>query len=196
MANDRPEHRLSHWIDELLERIILRDGPYHWTAVDTGTILVKTGTEEEKRRARAAWENHRKYIGIKPHHLDTYLYQAPLYAQIELKIATSSDAAWKAITQGQRDTIVVLERQKCGHGFAWSIRSYYDVIKRLGFRLHPNAANIVVEIEARYAAAQREAEIKHNAPAKAYKAPRKSSGGKPSAARLKATEALRKRVAF
>lgn len=169
---DHPERRLSHWTMEFLDRVMLTDVPHHWTAVDTGTILTKQGTAEEKRAARAAWENSRRFMGIKPHHLDTYVYQYPLFAQIELKVAKTEDAAYKAVTTGQSDTMRALARQQCHYSVAWSIRSYCDALRRIGFRLHANTENIVVEYEHRYEAAQVVAEIKSGAVVRKVSKPR------------------------
>lgn len=178
MKNDTPEHRLQHWVIEMLDRIILTDVPHHWTGIDHSVKMTN-----QSDQAKMNFENHRKFMGIKPHHLDTYVYQAPIFAQIELKFAASEDAARKALTTGQMDTMVVLERQKCPHGFAWSIRSYYDVLRRIGFRLHGNAENIVAEIEARHAAAHVGAHIKRAAPPKTRT--HKPRAAKPSKAHLR-----------
>lgn len=169
---DRPEHRLSHWCIELLDRIMVGDCPRWWTAVDTGTEILKKTPE-----ARMAWEAHRRYMGIKPHHLDIYIYQYPLFSQIELKYEKTHAAAARAITTGQADTFVALRQADVMPGFAWSIRSFYAELIRIGFRLHGNAENIVTEIEARYAAAQEAADIKM---AKPYKPSAKPRAKKPS----------------
>ena len=157
---DHPEHRKQHWCLELVDRILLVDGPTWFTAVETGEIIVKQGTKEERDRARFARENRRRYQGIKPHHLDTYIYQHPLYAQIEMKDAETEDAALKALSVGQEDTIKALTRNHVPWAVAWSPASYLAAMRRIGFRLHANADNILVEIEARLAAAQDKADVK------------------------------------
>lgn len=195
MRNDKPEARLSHHIiEELLERIVLTDAPSWWTAIDHSVKM-----SNESPQAKMNFENHRKWMGIRPHHLDTYVYQYPLYAQIELKFATSRTAAEKALTIGQRDTMAVLTRRRVPNGFAWSIRSYYEELVRIGFRLHSNAENIVREVEARYAAAQDTADIKREeaksgVPAK--KRYTKPYAAKPSRQQIARVEAVRSRVLF
>lgn len=183
---DHPEHRKQHWCLELVDRALLVDGPTWFTAVETGEIIVKQGTKEEKDRARFARENKRRYQGIKPHHLDTYIYQQPLYAQIEMKDAETEDAAMKALSVGQRDTITALERNRVPWAVAWSPRSYLAAMRRIGFRLHANADNILVEIEARLAAAQDKADVKKTAPkkrARSVKAGPRYTAGKQTQAR-------------
>lgn len=184
---DQPEHRLSHWlVEELFERIILTDVPAWWTAVDHSVKMTNQSAE-----AKFNFENHRKWMGVRPHHLDTYVYQYPLYAQIELKFANTRDAAEKALTTGQRDTMAVLNRRGVSNGFAWSIRSCYDELRRIGFRLHGNAENIVREIEHRYAAAQMTAEMKKAAPKKKHSS--KPRAAKPTAAQLRRFAGVRAR---
>lgn len=190
MKNDQPEHRLSHWCLELCDRIVLTDEPSWWTAIDHSVKM-----SNDNPQAKMNFENHRKFMGIKPHHLDIYIYQYPWFAQIELKFAASQSAAEKALTQGQRDTITALTRRRVPNGYAWSIRSFYEVLCRIGLRLHGNAENIVREIEVRYAAAQDGAEIKRAAPPKKRPAGR-GYKPKPSARRVAQVEAIRSRTLF
>ena len=185
---DQPEHRLSHFCGLLADRIILSDGPCWWTAQDTGTALFKQGSDEEKRRARLNWENHRRFMGIKPNQLDWRVYQSPVYAEIELKFAATEAAALKALTQGQRDTITALDRHRVRSAVAWSVVSFYEALRRIGFRLHGNAANIAVEIEARWRAAD-EAARGPDAKSKPKRAS-KPRAAKPSARSLARVRAL------
>jgi hypothetical protein len=190
VSNDQPEHRLSHWCIELCDRIVMTDQPSWWTAIDHSVKMSK-----DTPQAKMNFENHRKFMGIRPHHLDLYIYQYPWFAQIELKFAATRAAAEKALTTGQQDTMGALDRARVPNGYAWSVRSFYEVLCRLGFRLHANADNIVREIEVRYAAAQDLADIKRSAP------PKKRAAGpgyqpKPSASRIRQVEAIRARVRF
>lgn len=152
---DQPEHRLSHHCCALLERILV--GDCHFTAVDTGTQMVSKSPQ-----ARMNWENHRKWMGIKPHHLDIYIHQRStgIYTQIELKVGGNH------LTTGQEDTVGLLVRKGYRPGVAWTIRQFFDAIAYAGFELHGNAENIVREIEQRYAAAQDTADLKKAAPPK------------------------------
>ena len=144
---DHPEHRLSHYVDTLLDRIVLE--PCWFSAVDTGTVMVNSTPT-----ARMRWEQRRRAMGIKPHHLDWYVYQAPLFGQIELKFGSNKPSA------GQQDTMAALARQNIAHGCAWSVLDVYRWLRDSGYRLHANAENIAHEIEARWRAAQDGAERK------------------------------------
>ena len=190
MRNDQPEHRLQHWCCKLLDQIVIRDVPCWWTAVDTGTPLFKQGDESQRLTARFAWENNRKYMGIKPHHLDLYVYQKPIFAQIELKAAASETAARKAVTNGQRDTMTALTGNCIPNELAWSIRSFHAALVRIGFRLHGNAETVVQLFEARHVAAQDAAEIKAEKPRKVSR-PR---AAKPTAAAIARSVARQGRV--
>ena len=152
---DKPEARLSHWCIELLDRIVVTDQPSWWTAVDHSVKMTN-----QTPQAKMNHENHRKYMGIRPHHLDVYIYQYPLFSQIELKFANTQSAAEKALTVGQRDRMTALAGRGVPTGYAWSIPSFYEALRRIGYRLHATAESIVREIEARYAAAQDMAVIK------------------------------------
>lgn len=155
---DQPEHRLSHYAVEMLDRLLLEDG--YWTAIDNGTQTVKKTPE-----ARMAWENHRRWMGIKQSHLDIYVYQLStgIYGQFELKVLG------KEPTRGQRDTMAVLKRRRIPVDWGHSLRSLYNWLERSGFRLHGNAENIVFELEDRHAAAERHAALKKDKPHRAPK---------------------------
>lgn len=174
------EWRLSHWACEMLERILLSDVPIWVTAVETGTYL--PGASDAQRFAT---ENNRKYRGIKPHALDLDIYQAPLRAFFELKIGTNKPS------ENQFTTMRMANERRIPSGWGNSLRQVYVFVSQCGFRLHLNAANIVVEIEARHAAAEREAEVER--PVKKRAAPRQA---KPTAAKLRAVAAVRERVRF
>lgn len=184
MKNDQPEHRFSHWCLELMDRIILTDQPSWWTAVDHSVKMTNQTPE-----AKMNYENHRKYMGVRPHHLDLYVYQYPLFSQIELKFADTHAAAEKALTTGQRDTIAVLTRRGVPNGYAWTIRSFYEVLCRIGYRLHANAENIVREIEHRYAAAQDLVDMKPPSKKRTYRQPKV----KPTAGQLRKVRVMYER---
>jgi len=167
------EHRLSHFCDKLIERIVLE--PYWATAVDTGTVLFS-----KNPYARIMWENHRRWMGIKPHHLDWYIYQNPIFVQIELK------HGYNQLSPGQRTTIRLLEERGIQADVCWTIPQFYSTLLNAGFRLHGNAQNIMFEIDERYQAAERKAEEpKAKAPA------RKPSAPRPERTKLAAIERIR-----
>lgn len=161
---DQPEHRLSHWVSELCDRIILTDGPAWWTAVDVEEKLVKDTPEARMFRAMK-----KKVMGIKPGHLDWCVYQTPIYCQIELKVARNRDEAMGKLTNNQRGTFTALARARVPFGLAWDVTSFYGELVRIGFRLHGNAAAIAAECQARYEVAQDTADIKRGTPVKASK---------------------------
>lgn len=155
----KPEHRLSHWCMELCDRIILRDGPHWWTAIDTGSMIGYGKSEEKSDRIRMAMEASKKYQGIKPHALDLMIYQAPTLLMCELKIANDERAARKALSRGQLDTMEVLDRCLIFNTVSWSIPSFYSALRTHNFRLAENAWTTVKLIEEEYAAAVRASEI-------------------------------------
>ena len=163
---DQPEHRLSSFVDSLLDRIVVVDAPAWWTAVDTGTIMVI-----KSREARMNWEQKRRARGIKPAHLDWYLYQEPRYTQFELKYGD------KDASPGQDGTMTGLQRVGIPTAVCNSVLSVYEHLKRAGFRLHGNAHNIAIEIEARWRAADSAA---RPAPKKRRGGPVKPKGLPPS----------------
>ena len=98
---DQAEHGLSHWVDLFLERALLP--PCWFTAVDTGTY--RPGITREQWMAA---EQKRRAMGIKPHHLDWYVYQRAtgIYVQFELKVAG------RPTLPGQDQTLDALHRNK------------------------------------------------------------------------------------
>ena len=163
---DQPEHRLSHFCAELLTRILTE--PCWFTAQDTAGRAIGA-TWQEQQNSRMHWEQNQKWYGVKADQLDWRIVQPPIYAEIELKWGKGER------TEGQKRTIAALTARGIPTGCAWTLREFYDLLVRAGFRLHGNAANILTEIEARHAAAQDPATMKKGA-----KPARKS---KPRAAR-------------
>lgn len=174
---NQSEHRFSHYACELLERILLED--CWFTAVDTGTQMTK-----KTAQARFAWEAHRRWMGIKPSHLDLYVYQRQtgIYAQYELKVGSNK------LTTGQETTRRLLADRGIPTGCCWNIMDLYGVILRAKFNLHGNAANIAVEVDERHLAAEREAVIKSGVVKK--HSPSKPRV-RPSPAKLKAVAKIR-----
>ncbi len=138
--SDAPEWRLQHFAHMLLERIVLE--PCWITGVEDARVMMKGSREalmrmEQRRRAR----------GIRPHHLDHVVYQAPLYTQIELKYGKGKP------TEGQEATMRLLSERGIPTACCWTIMQIYEHMRSAGFRLHGNAENIAREIEARWRAA-------------------------------------------
>ena len=182
---DQPEHRLSHWCRELLARILLE--PCWATAQDTaGRAIGATWAEQQQSRMR--WEQNQKWYGVKPDQLDWRIFQAPIYAEIELKFGDNKP------TTGQQTTMRLLRERDIPTGCAWTLREFYGLLVEARFQLHANAANILTEIEARHAAAQDAAVLKKKAP-KSYVA-QKPRAPKPSAAAVRRMNAVRGRVPF
>jgi hypothetical protein len=147
---DQPEHRLSHFVDALLDRVLVE--PCWYSAVDHGAAPMG-GTKEEQKNARMVRAQRMKARGIKPSHLDWFVYQRGIYAQFELKIGKNDP------DDGQETTMRLLRERDIPTGCAKTLRQFYDLLVGAGFALHPNAANILVEIEARYAAADDKAQM-------------------------------------
>jgi hypothetical protein len=154
---DQAEWGLSHWVNSFLDRVML--GKCWYTAVETGTIML-TKTPE----ARMAEAARRKARGIKPNHLDWYVWQREtgIYAQIELKVGTN------AATPGQEATMAALARNDIPHAICHSVHEVHEFMVIAGFRLHGNADNIAAECHQQYLAKRREAQAK-----KPARAPRK-----------------------
>ena len=148
---DQPEHRLSAHVNMLLERIMVE--PYWATAVETGTIMVN-----QSPQARMNAEAKRKKRGIKPAHLDWYAYQHPVYAQFELKVKGGR------VSDNQDVTIKLLHERRIPAAVCWNICDVFNFLRSNNFRLHPNAANIAIEVSERWYAAQREADAKKGTP--------------------------------
>ena len=176
---DRPEHRFSHWVDVLMDRILLPC--CYYTAVDTGTQVFK-GTDA----ARFAWENHRRFMGIRPHHLDFYGWQgfenAPpghgIYTQFELKYGKNDT------NDGQDQTLDVLRRNNIPTGVYRTIVDVFAHMRDAGFRLHGNAASIAHEVELRWRAADEAARGPAPAPKKRRASARSAYPTRPSKAAL------------
>jgi len=137
------EHRFQHWCCEYLDRALLTDVPVWFTSIESGSYM-----QDATKEQRFAWEGHRKYRGIKPCHLDLYVYQKPLFAQFELKVGTNK------LTSGQRVTIRLLRDRDIPTGCAYTLREFHSLLVASGFRLHGNAENILKEVELRLAAAE------------------------------------------
>ena len=182
---DRPEHRFSHWVDVLMDRILLP--PCYYTAVDTGTQVFKGKKgSKEAENARFAWENHRRYMGIKPYHLDWYGWQgfenAPpghgIYTQFELKYGKNDT------NDGQDQTLDVLRRNNIPTGVYRTIVDVFAHMRDAGFRLHGNAASIAHEVELRWRAADEAARGAVAAPKKRRASARSAYPTRPSKAAL------------
>ena len=143
------EHRFSHYVNAYFERVLV--GDCWFTAVETG-VYMKGATDEARMRA----ETLRKARGIKPAHLDWYVYQREtgIFGQLELKVGKNRPNA------GQEVTIRLLEERKIPAGCAWTIPQVHDWAVDSGFKLHGNAKNIVRELHQRHLAADLEAEGK------------------------------------
>lgn len=167
--NDDPEHRLSHWFGEMVERVLME--PCWCTAIDHSGRAIGA-SNVERRRAQMIWRERQKKMGIKPDHLDWYFYQVAtgIYAQFELKRPDGGPGP----TTGQEDTMRLLRDRGIPNGWGRSILDGFNFLRAAGFRLHPNSGNIVTEIIERHAAAEREAAVKKAAPRKRA-APRKAA---------------------
>lgn len=164
---DQPEHRLSHFVDALLDRIMVE--PCWFSAVDHGAAPMG-GTKEAQKTARMVRAQRMKARGIKPSHLDWFVFQGGIYAQIELKVGSNNP------DDGQDTTMRLLRERGIPTGCAKTLRQFYDLLVDAGFMLHANAANILTEIEARHAAADDKAVlIKTGVVKKKRYAPRKAS---------------------
>lgn len=152
MQYDQAEHRLSHYIDALLDRILLE--PCWYSAIDHFAVPMGE-TDESKKIANMVRFQRLKAMGVKPAHLDWFVYQKStgIYAQIELKVG------YKSPSVGQETTMKKLRERGIPTGCAKTIRQFYNLIVDAGFLLHANAENIVTEIEARHAASDDKAEM-------------------------------------
>jgi hypothetical protein len=164
---DRPEARLSHYVASLLERIVVE--PAWFTAIDSAQPM---GSQAPGARAR--WEQQRRTMGVKPAHLDWMIYQAPRYAQIELKIASP-------VSANQEATMAALARNGIPSGVCRSVLDVYRFLNAEGFTLHGNAFNVAMEVEARWRAAQDEVDLRKTKPPMPQKS-RKTRAPKPSLA--------------
>ncbi len=183
---DHPEHRLSSHIfgrNGLVERIVIERG-WH-TAVETGTRL-HNATEQQ----RFAVEERRKKRGIKPSHLDGYVYgrESGEMVHIELKYGDGR------LTTGEESTMAALNVQGIANVCCWTVLEVYAFLKTTRLRLHGNADNIAVEIEARWRAADELVRGKDAAPKK-KRAPAKAKEAKPTSAKLRKFAGVRARFA-
>jgi hypothetical protein len=144
MARDQPEWRLSHYVDALLDRILLE--PCWYSAVDHGAAPMGK-TDDQQRQANMVRAQRMKARGVKPAHLDWFVYQSGIYAQFELKHGNGKPH------DGQLTTMRLLQERGIPTGCAWNLTQFYDLLVAAGFQLHANARNILTEIEARHAAA-------------------------------------------
>lgn len=175
----QPEHRLSKIVDLMLDRILV--GNFWHTAIDhSGAAIGKT------EQAQMAWRQRQSAMGIKPSHLDFYIYQRDtgIYAQFELKRGKNGP------TEGQQTTMRLLTERGIPTGCAWTLPEFFELVVKAGFRLHPNARNILVEMGERLAALDRAAALKATKPRKV--SPPRSA--KPTAAAIARSVALRGRV--
>jgi hypothetical protein len=156
MKKDQPEHRLSAYVDTLLERIVTQ--PAWFTAVETGTVMVNKSPQARMNEAAK-----RKKRGIKPFHLDWMIYQRPNYAQFELKVGHNKT------TDGQDTTIRMLHERGISAGVCQSVFDVWVFLHAARFDLHGNAENIARELEATWRAAQDTADVKKTLPTKVYK---------------------------
>jgi hypothetical protein len=182
---DHPEHRLSSHVfgrNGLIERIITESG--WWTAVETGTWL-KDATDQQ----RFAHEERRKKRGIKPNALDGYVYGrlSGVMVHIELKYGSGG------LTTGEEDTIKALNAQGILNACCWTVLEVYEFLVTTGLRIHGNARNIAVEVEARWRAAD-EAVRGASAPPK-RKAASRPRTAKPTQAQLRQFAGVRARAA-
>jgi hypothetical protein len=174
------EHRLSHWVEKLLERVLLE--PCWFTAQDHSGAGIG-GTDAEQRRRQGNKQQKQKWYGVKPSQLDWRVIQAPIYAEFELKYGNGDT------TDGQDTTIRLLVDRGIPTGCFWTLEEVYDFLVTTGFRLHGNSKNILKQISEEYAAAERKAGAKKVAPKS--KRSSKPFTPKPSAARMRKSNALR-----
>jgi hypothetical protein len=189
MARNQAEHRLSHYVDKMLDRILVE--PCWYTAIDHSARAIGGSPQ-----AQMNWRQRQKAMGIKPSQLDWSIEQQaidipspePLWrvAKIELKYGRNGP------DDGQETTMRLLAHRGIITACCWSISEVYQSLKAGRFVLHPNADNIVHEIIERHAAAEREAGLAVSKPA----AKRMTVGPKPTVAQIGRAEALRKRVMF
>ncbi|HEX2941525.1 MAG TPA: hypothetical protein VHO91_10790 [Rhodopila sp.] len=144
-----------------MDRIVCE--PMWATAIDhSGAAIGKS------ERAQMVWRQRQKAMGIRPSHLDWYVYQRDtgIFAQIELKHGDGQP------TDGQCVTMRLLRERGIPTGCCWSVRDFYEALTRAGFRLHPEAAAIASEIEAKHGAADLAARTKQPKAAKRQPRPR------------------------
>lgn len=181
---DTPEHRLQHYVfgrNGLIERVV--DEPGWFTSVETGTYM-----KDATRQQRFNKEERRKKRGIKPNALDGYVYGrlSGVMAHIEIKYGDGR------LTTGEHDTITALNTQGIPNECCWTVLEVYEFLKTTRIRLHGNAANIAVEVEARWRAADDLA--RGELPPK-KRAPAKPRASKPTQGELRKFAGVRARAA-
>lgn len=169
MPSDRDlaEHGLSHWVDRFLDRVMI--GPCWYTAVETGTWMPGA-----TREARMNAENKRRARGIKPCHLDWYLWQKSTgqFTQFELKVEG------RPTRPGQDQTIEALQRNLIPTTVCETVPQVCEFLRDAGFVMHGGARLIAAELHERYLAKRRE----HTAPAKPKRTSRTRPGPRFAAA--------------
>lgn len=148
MTIDHAEHGLSHWVALFLERTVV--GHCWHTAIEGGTWL--SGATQQ---ARMNAETKRSARGIKPSHLDWYLWQKSTgqFTQFELKVKG------RKIRVGQDQTMVALRRNQIPTAVCETVPEVCAFLRDAGFVLHGNAVNIAAELHERYLGERRIAEV-------------------------------------
>lgn len=178
---NQAEHRFSFYAAQLIERVVAE--PMWTTAVDHSGAAIGQSVQ-----AQMAWNQRRKAMGIRPHHLDHYVYQrdSGIYCQIELKVGQNQP------TDGQLTTIRLLRERHIPADCCWTILEVYDALKRAGFHLHHDAPAIAQEIADKHAASDL---------ATTMKVPRRKRSArkpvqKPTATQIRRLNALRGQLRF
>lgn len=190
---DQPEHRLSHWVKEMLERILVE--PCWFTAQDEAAKAIGD-TSKERAQSRMNWAQKREWYGVKPSQLDWRIIQLEpcIYAEIELKVG------YRRPTEGQATTIRLMKEKGIYADWTSTIEGFYNHLVRAGFRLHENKQNILMEIQHRYDAAQDEADLKSmpsvDAPVKKPRKLARARTEKPTLSQIARTERLRSKIRF
>lgn len=141
MPKNNREWRFQSFADRFIDRVVLP--PFFTTGIDHASNT----TDNARARARGR--------GIKPGIADIYTIQGnpPCTLWLELKRGSSVSEAQAIVHHAMAECEVL----------AFVARNIKDVLSALqlaGFRLHGNAANIAIEIEAKLDAADRAAAIK------------------------------------
>ena len=155
---DHGEHRLSIYVNKLLERTLLE--PCWFTAQDTAARAIGENWEEQAQ-ARMIWAHRQRKYGVKPSQLDWRVFQSPISAEFELKYGKNK------LRTGQITTMKLLSDRSIPTGVFWNLRAVYDFLVISNFRLHGNAWNIMRQLEHEHFQADDEAGMKIGAPRKA-----------------------------
>lgn len=162
---DQPEHRFSHWVMVLFERVILE--PCYFTAVDHSGEPIGGDPAKNMR-----WREKQKAMGIKPSQLD---WQAVQFTDIgeDEPIWPVRAICWVELKRGKNKLsdgqIATIRMFRQRHQVADEARTptrCLELLRQARFQLHANAGNIAAEIEERLAAADRAAPDKLAAKAK------------------------------